>query len=80
MKIDRLDHLVLTVTDIDVTVAFYTLIEISNYPARDQSEFLTRGIASRDDAARTGVYHSTADVHKDITERLEHLRTDQDTP
>ncbi|PTR35458.1 catechol 2,3-dioxygenase-like lactoylglutathione lyase family enzyme [Luteibacter sp. OK325] len=174
MKIDRLDHLVLTVTDIDVTVAFYTrvlgfdvvtfgegrkaltfgrqklnlhqlgkefepkaetptpgaidlcliastpldevmgelqalgiaieegpvertgatgpirsvylrdpdqnLIEISNYPARDQSEFLTRGIASRDDAARTGVYHSAADVHNDITERLEHLRTDQDTP
>jgi catechol 2,3-dioxygenase-like lactoylglutathione lyase family enzyme len=164
MKIDRLDHLVLTVADIDTTVAFYTrvlgfdvvtfgegrkaltfgaqkfnlhqlgkefepkarkptpgaidlcliastplsevidqlqglgiaieegpidrtgatgpirsvyvrdpdqnLIEISNYTGGGQTEFVKRGLASRDEAARTGVYHTAADVHKCIAERL----------
>jgi len=37
---------------------------------RMQRDFIARGLASRDDAARTGVYHAAADVHKEITERL----------
>ncbi|GAA0916732.1 YlcI/YnfO family protein [Rothia nasimurium] len=37
---------------------------------RMQRDFIARGLASRDDAARTGVYHAAADVHKEIAERL----------
>ncbi|KAF1006296.1 MAG: hypothetical protein GAK28_02607 [Luteibacter sp.] len=37
---------------------------------RMQREFIARGLAAREDAARTGVYHAAADVHKEIAERL----------
>ena len=37
---------------------------------RMQRDFIARGLASRDDAARTGVYHAAADVHREIAERL----------
>ncbi len=171
MKIDRLDHLVLTVADIDTTVAFYTrvlgfdvvtfgegrkaltfgrqkfnlhqrgkefepkakvptpgaidfcliastpldevvtelralgiaieegpidrtgatgpirsvylrdpdqnLIEISNYAADGKSDFIERGLASREDATRTNGYHTAAHVHNDIAERLARARHDR---
>lgn len=174
MKIDRLDHLVLTVADIDTTVAFYTrvlgfdvvtfgegrkaltfgrqkfnlhqrgkefepkaiaptpgaidlcliantslddvidelgalginveegpvdrtgatgpirsvyirdpdqnLIEISNYFATDESDLLTRGVASRDEASRTGIYHAASDVHASIADRLKRMRADRNRP
>ena len=44
---------------------------------RMQSEFIARGIASRDEAARTGVYHAAADVHKEIAERLARSRKEK---
>ncbi|MGY3228771.1 catechol 2,3-dioxygenase-like lactoylglutathione lyase family enzyme [Luteibacter sp. HA06] len=53
------------------------LIEIANYAADEQSDFIKRGIASRDEAARTGVYHAAAMVHKDIEERLALSRADK---
>lgn len=34
------------------------------------AEFIARGLASRDDARRTGVYHAAADVHAELAERL----------
>ena len=37
---------------------------------RMQRDFIARGLAARDDAARTGVYHAADDVHKEIAERL----------
>lgn len=53
------------------------LIEISNYAADGESDFVTRGIASREEAARTNVYHAASDVHKDIAERLALARSEQ---
>ncbi|WP_414016278.1 YlcI/YnfO family protein [Burkholderia vietnamiensis] len=41
---------------------------------RLQSEFIARGIASRDDARRTGEYVSAADVLERLGRRLEALR------
>lgn len=35
-----------------------------------QAEFVARGLASRDEAKRTGIYHSADHVHKEIAERL----------
>ncbi len=37
---------------------------------RMQRDFIARGLAAREDAARTGVYHAADDVHKEIAERL----------
>jgi hypothetical protein len=56
------------------------LIEISNYAATSESEFIARGLASRDEAARTGVYHAAADVLENIADRLKRSRKDQDVP
>ncbi|CAG9193481.1 Prevent-host-death protein [Burkholderia vietnamiensis] len=41
---------------------------------RLQSEFIARGLASRDDARRTGEYVSAADVLERLGRRLEALR------
>lgn len=50
------------------------LIEISNYSDSGQREFITRGLASRDEAARTGIYHSATDVLGGIAKRLARTR------
>jgi hypothetical protein len=42
-----------------------------------QAEFIARGLASRDEAKRTGIYHAAADVHREIAERLEAARKKQ---
>lgn len=34
------------------------------------AEFIARGLASRDEAKRTGVYHAATDVHREIAQRL----------
>lgn len=38
---------------------------------RTQREFMARGLASRDDAKRTGVYFDAADVHAELRAMLE---------
>lgn len=37
-----------------------------------QHAFVARGLTSRDDARRTGVYHSADDVMQDLRDRLHH--------
>ena len=37
---------------------------------RARAEFIARGLLSRDDARRTGVYHSAAGVHAELREML----------
>ena len=41
---------------------------------RAQAEFLARGLASADDARRTGVYHEAAEVHGELQRRLDARR------
>ncbi len=37
---------------------------------RIRAEFITRGLASRDDAKRTGIYYSVEDVHAQLRKSL----------
>jgi hypothetical protein len=37
---------------------------------RTRSEFIARGLASRDEAKRTGVYHSADKVHAELRQML----------
>ncbi len=37
---------------------------------RTQDEFIARGLASRDEAKRTGVYHSAEEVHAELRQML----------
>ena len=37
-----------------------------------QQAFIARGLASREEARRTGVYHSAADVMQDLRDQLGH--------
>lgn len=37
-----------------------------------QQAFIARGLASRDDAHRTGIYHSTDEVMQGLRDRLQH--------
>ncbi|HSV84296.1 MAG TPA: YlcI/YnfO family protein [Ramlibacter sp.] len=37
---------------------------------RARAEFIARGLLSRDEAKRTGVYHSADDVHAELREML----------
>jgi len=41
---------------------------------RIQAEFVARGLASSEDARRTGIYHSTAAVHGELQRRLDARR------
>lgn len=41
---------------------------------RAQAEFIARGLRSRDDAERTGVYHSAESVHLEMQRRLDARR------
>lgn len=41
---------------------------------RARAEFLARGLASRDDARRTGVYFDADVVHAELTEKLNKAR------
>ena len=41
---------------------------------RLQEEFIVRGLRSREDAERTGVYHSAASVHSELQQRLDARR------
>lgn len=38
---------------------------------RAQTEFLARGLLSRDEAKRSGVYHPAAEVHRELRDRLD---------
>lgn len=41
---------------------------------RVQEEFIARGLRSRDDAERTGIYHSVESVHSELQQRLDARR------
>jgi predicted transcriptional regulator len=41
---------------------------------RVQDEFIARGLRSAEEARRTGVYHSAADVHDELQRRLDDRR------
>lgn len=41
---------------------------------RVQEEFIARGLRSRKDAERTGVYHSAESVHSELQQRLDARR------
>lgn len=41
---------------------------------RMQEEFTARGLRSRGDAERTGIYHSAESVHAELQERLDARR------
>lgn len=41
---------------------------------RAQDQFLTRGLQSREDAKRTGTYHSAQSVHSELQVRLDAKR------
>lgn len=45
---------------------------------RSQREFVARGLASRDDAKRTGIYFDAADVHAELRAMLEHAKAGSD--
>ncbi len=37
---------------------------------KTQAEFIARGLAAREDARRTGIYHSAEEVHAELREML----------
>jgi predicted transcriptional regulator len=41
---------------------------------RLQREFVTRGLAAREEARRTGIYHDAADVHDELDAMLQAAR------
>ncbi len=41
---------------------------------RVHKEFIARGLRSRDDAERTGIYHSADSVHSELQQRLDARR------
>ena len=41
---------------------------------RVQEEFIARGLRSREDAQRTGIYHSAQSVHSELQRRLDARR------
>jgi hypothetical protein len=41
---------------------------------RVQEEFIARGLRSREDAERTGIYHSAKSVHAELQRRLDARR------
>ena len=41
---------------------------------RAQAEFIARGLRSREDAERTGAYHSAESVHSELQRRLDARR------
>ena len=41
---------------------------------RVQDEFVARGLRARDDAQRTGIYHSAESVHSELQQRLDARR------
>lgn len=41
---------------------------------RAQDEFIARGLRSRDDALRTGIYHPAESVHSELQRRLDARR------
>jgi hypothetical protein len=41
---------------------------------RAQEEFIARGLRSREDAERTGIYHSSESVHSELQQRLDARR------
>ncbi len=41
---------------------------------RAHKEFIARGLRSRDDAERTGIYHSADSVHSELQQRLDARR------
>lgn len=41
---------------------------------RVQQEFIARGLHSREDAERTGIYHSAESVHSELQRRLDARR------
>ena len=41
---------------------------------RVQAEFIARGLRSREDAQRTGIYHSAESVHSELQRRLDARR------
>jgi hypothetical protein len=41
---------------------------------RVQEKFITRGLRSREDAERTGIYHSAESVHSELQRRLDARR------
>ncbi|CAN7463229.1 YlcI/YnfO family protein [Rhizobium sp. LjRoot254] len=45
---------------------------------RTQREFIARGLASRDDAKRTGVYFDAADVHAELRTMLAAAKAESD--
>ena len=58
-----------------------TLISLVETAVRDliqrrraQDEFIARGLRSAEEAQRTGVYHSAADVHDELQRRLDDRR------
>ena len=41
---------------------------------RAQDEFIARGLRSREDAERTGIYHTAESVHSELQQRLDTRR------
>ena len=41
---------------------------------RAQEEFIARGLRSREDAERTGIYHTAESVHSELQQRLDTRR------
>ena len=47
---------------------------------RTRSEFIARGLTSRDEAKRTGIYHAAAEVHAELQRRLDARHNSPPTP
>jgi hypothetical protein len=45
---------------------------------RSQREFITRGLESRDEARRTGIYFDAADVHAELRAMLDAAKAEAD--
>ena len=53
-----------------------TSIKESIHRRRVRAEFLARGLASRDEARRTGVYHSAKEVHEGLQQMLDEAKAE----
>jgi hypothetical protein len=54
-----------------LTSLIETAVREAIHRRRVQAEFLARGLASSENAKRTGIYHSASDVHAELQRRLD---------
>lgn len=57
-----------------LTSLIETSVRETIHRRRAHAEFLARGLASSENARRTGIYHSASEVHAELQRRLDRRR------